>query len=119
MANRPIERRVLTLSAAGLDNEEIGRRFKRSAAMIARLIVLAELPQRSSPLPSGPSGFSAGSPLRPLERRVLRWREAGATPEEIGARFRRSPEHMRRVERYARHKLEPGLRSNTDLSPGG
>jgi hypothetical protein len=40
--------------------------------------------------------------LRPLERRVLRWREDGASFDEIAARFRRSPEFIERVVDMAR-----------------
>jgi hypothetical protein len=41
-----------------------------------------------------------------LERRLLRWRHYGATYAEIGARFRRSPAFVARVETLARYKLE-------------
>lgn len=44
--------------------------------------------------------------LRPLERRLLRWRHYGATHAEIGERFRRSPAFVARVETLARYKLE-------------
>ena len=44
--------------------------------------------------------------LRPLERRLLRWRHYGATYTEIGPRFRRSPAFVARVEAFARYKLE-------------
>jgi hypothetical protein len=43
--------------------------------------------------------------LRPLERRLLWWREQGVGYEELSSRFRRSPEFLARVERYARYKL--------------
>jgi DNA-binding CsgD family transcriptional regulator len=46
--------------------------------------------------------------LRPLERRVLRWRSAGALYSEIGPRFRRSPGFVQRVEELARYKLRVG-----------
>ena len=35
--------------------------------------------------------------LRPIERRVLDLRDAGIPIDEIGRRFNRSPEHIRRV----------------------
>ena len=43
--------------------------------------------------------------LRPLERRLLRWRGQGVDHDELSSRFRRSPEFLARVERYARYKL--------------
>jgi DNA-binding CsgD family transcriptional regulator len=98
MSRRPIERRVLQLVADGVDEGEIARRFKRSADGIGRLAVLARLP-RPAARPA------AGATLRPLERRVIAWVEAGADHAEIGARFRRSGAHIERVERLARHKL--------------
>jgi DNA-binding CsgD family transcriptional regulator len=99
VTRRAIERRVLRLAAEGYDDAEIGRRFKRSPAMIGRLIAMAELPRPESP------GPQPASVLRPLERRVLRWRDAGADHAEIGARFRRSAGHISRVEGFARRKL--------------
>jgi DNA-binding CsgD family transcriptional regulator len=101
VTGRPIERRVLRLVAEGTDDAEIARRFKRSPEMIGRLVVMARLPR---PQPRRPAP-SAGS-LRPLERRVLRWRDLGADHAAIGARFKRSPEHIGRVERFARDKRD-------------
>jgi DNA-binding CsgD family transcriptional regulator len=46
--------------------------------------------------------------LRPLERRVLRWRAQGADHDELAPRFRRSPEFLARVEEYAHYKLAAG-----------
>jgi hypothetical protein len=43
--------------------------------------------------------------LRPLERRLLWWRDQGVDYDELSSRFRRSPEFLARVERYARYKL--------------
>ena len=96
---RPIERRVLQLKAEGHDDVEIARRFKRSADGIGRLIVMAGIPR-----PESAPRLAAGA-LRPLERRVLRWADAGADHAEIGARFHRSPEHIGRVQRFAQDKL--------------
>ena len=97
--SRPLERRLLRLDAEGHDTVEIARRFKRSPAAVARLIVLARLPRPEHP------ELQPAPVLRPLERRVLRWREAGAEPAEIGARFKRSAGHISRVEGFARNKL--------------
>ncbi len=96
---RPVERRVLALTEAGLDDAEIARRFKRGERWVAQVRRLAELERPpSTPEPED-------DPLRPLERRVLRWRRRGADHEELARRFRRSPEHMARIEEYANYKL--------------
>lgn len=95
---RPVERRVLSLTEQGLDDAEIGRRFRRSADWTARVRELSAIPR--------PAGHQLrGDVLRPLERRVLRWRAAGAEPEEFSARFRRSPDFVRQVEALARYRL--------------
>lgn len=95
---RPVERRVLRWADAGLDDAEIGRRFGRSERWTAQVRFLADidLPRVRRP---------DGDPLRPLERRVLRWREQGVDHDELALRFRRSPAHMARVEEYANYKL--------------
>ncbi len=46
-----------------------------------------------------------GDVLRPLERRVLRWRAAGAEHEALSPKFRRTPEFLRQVESLAHYKL--------------
>lgn len=100
---RPLERRVLRLVDEGVAEVEIARRFRRSPQMIGRIIALARLPRANGP--DAPKGKG----LRPLERRVLRWRDGGAAYSEIGPRFRRSPAFVERVEFYARYKLgQPG-----------
>jgi hypothetical protein len=43
--------------------------------------------------------------LRPLERRILQWRADGADHAEIGRHFRRSAEHVERIEQAAGYKL--------------
>jgi hypothetical protein len=43
--------------------------------------------------------------LRPLERRLLRWRRAGLRHEDLSGRFRRSPEFLARVQDHDRYKL--------------
>lgn len=95
---RPVERRVLKWHDAGVDRDEIARRFRRSPAHIDRILRLAQLPDRDA------EAVEHEGVLRPLERRVLRWREQGLEHEEIARRFRRSPEHIRRIEGLARYR---------------
>jgi DNA-binding CsgD family transcriptional regulator len=100
---RPVERRIKRWAAAGLDDADIGRRFGRGARWTAQVRRLAELDR---PLAAGGGGAGGGDDrLRPLERRVLRLRAQGVDHDELSVRFRRSPEHMARVEEYAHYKL--------------
>ena len=107
---RPVERRVLRWAEAGVDDAEIARRFGRSERWVAQVRFLADL-DRTAPLDRPDlSDRSEGSDraadrLRPLERRLLRWRRAGVRFEDLGGWFRRSPEFLARVEDYARYKL--------------
>jgi DNA-binding CsgD family transcriptional regulator len=96
-ALRPIERRVLRLSEQGTDHREIARRFRRSPDYIARVIGFARLPGRRR--------RRGHEVLRPVERRILDWRQQGADYAEIGPRFGRSPDFVERVERLAQYKL--------------
>ena len=97
---RPVERRVLRLSKAGLDDDEIARRFRRSPEWVKRVRSLAALHDAHGTSPRGDI-------LRPLERRVLRWRDQGLSHEVLGPRFRRSPSFLAQVERLAHYKLHP------------
>lgn len=98
---RPLERRVLDMLDAGMDEVEIALRFRRSPRFIMQVATLARHPGREGP-------EERDEVLRPLERRVLRWRSRGASHPDIARRFRRSPDHIRRVEGLAYYKL--GLR---------
>jgi DNA-binding CsgD family transcriptional regulator len=93
---RPLERRITRLAAAGMPPQEIGRRFHRSGSHVERVLTLAGLPDRHArPRADG---------LTPIERRLLRWRDAGATPEEVADRFRRGPGYVERVLALADYK---------------
>ena len=94
---RPVERRVLRLVDDGLDDVEIGRRFRRSPDWVARVRTLAQYPRHGR--------YMQGDVLRPLERRLLRWRATGADYEQISLRFRRSPQFLQQVELLANYKL--------------
>ena len=94
---RPLERRVCRLAADGVFPAEIGRRFNRSEEFIERVLTLASLPDRHAPLPR------AG--LRPLERRLLRWRDEGVSSRELADRFRRGPGYIAQVLKLADYRL--------------
>lgn len=91
-----IERRMVRLASEGIGDEEIARRFRKSPGFVQRVLELARTPRRGT----GPTD----SLLRPVERRVLKWREDGASPSDIAARFRRHPRSIEQIERLARYK---------------
>jgi len=93
----PLERRVLRLVDQGMPDDEIGRRFRRSPQFATRVATLARVPRPPRP---------RRHRLRPVERRVLKWRERGVDHAEIGRRFRRGPGHVAQIERLARYKAE-------------
>lgn len=95
---RPLERRIHRLATAGVVPDEIGRRFHRSGDYVERVLELASLPGRRAP--------ERSSGLRPLERRLLRWRDKGASLDELADRFRRGPGHLERVLALADYKQE-------------
>jgi hypothetical protein len=99
---RPVERRVLRWSESGFDDAEIARRFGRGERWAAQVRFLADLDR---PLSSSASD-QRHDRLRPIERRLLRWREQGVGHDELSGRFRRSPEFLARVEEYANYKLD-------------
>ena len=94
---RPVERRVLRLVADGVDHIEIARRFRRQPDFVDRVIEYAGMP-RTGIRPTGDA-------LRPVERRILKWRASGAAHADIGRRFHRSAGHIRRIEQLAAYKL--------------
>ena len=95
---RPLERRVSKLAADGVVPAEIGRRFNRSEDFVVRVLELASVPGRSAPDSTGG--------LRPLERRLLRWREEGVSAPELADRFHRGPDYIERVLALADYKQQ-------------
>ena len=95
---RPLERTVLRRSNEGMSAEEVARRIGRSPETVERVMAMATMHDGTQRRP-------AGDVLRPLERRVLRWRADGASYEEIALRFLKSPTFIRRVEALSLHKL--------------
>lgn len=94
---RPLERRVVRMAAEGVDDAEIGQRFRHSPEWAARVRALAQVPRIRIPV--------AGDVLRPIERRVLRWRADGVDYDDMAPRFRRTPRYLRQVETLAHYKL--------------
>ena len=101
---RPIERRVLALKEAGVPDNEIAHRFRRGRRFMDQVEELAHLDGRDAKQRRRPGA------LRPVERRILAWRDRGMSSEEIAGRFRRSPDFVARVERIARYKLRNAAR---------
>jgi hypothetical protein len=95
---RPIERRMLKLAAAGAGDVEIAWRFRRTPKSVRQVVACARLPRGDGRPPSRGG-------LRPIEQRVLRWRDQGVEFEVLAARFRRGPGFLEQVERLARYKL--------------
>lgn len=94
---RPVERCVLRLVADGVDHTEIARRFRRRPDFVDRVIAFAAMPHVRAQ--------TAHDELRPVERRILKWRAGGAGHADIGRRFGRSAGHIRRIEQLATYKL--------------
>jgi hypothetical protein len=89
------------LAEQGVDDAEIGQRFRHSPEWAARVRALAQVPRTRSPV--------HGDVLRPIERRVLRWRADGVDYDTMAPRFRRTPRYIRQVETLALYKLRgPG-----------
>jgi len=95
---RPLERRIARLADEGVDELEIAWRFRKSPRFVRQVQSLAERDTR-------PGDGVGDEALRPLERRLLRWRDLGFDHEELAPRFRRTPEFLSRVEEMARYKL--------------
>jgi DNA-binding CsgD family transcriptional regulator len=101
---RPVERVVRRLVDSGIEPGEVAWRLRRSPRSVKQILELSKRTPTVARPPVPPQI------LRPLERRILTWLAEGASYAEIGARFRRSPDFIRRVEEIARAKmLDAGL----------
>lgn len=97
---RPLTRTVTRLDRGGMPIGEIAWRLRRSPGHIARVLEWSQLRR-----PSEAPARVADPALRPIERRVLQARSEGIDRAETAARFRRSPQHIANIERYADAKL--------------
>lgn len=97
---RPLERRVVAMSAAGLDHSEIAAKINRSASHVERVLGWAEIPRNQPP---------PGKATMARERRVLDLRSAGESHDEIASRFKRSARSIRQIEGLAHFRLAMNL----------
>ena len=95
---RPLERRVRQLVGEGVSYDEIAWRFRRSPGFIRRVSEFSQIDRSANKRAETPI-------LRPVERVVRSSTERGLSTNEIASRLRRSPEWVRRVERYTDYKL--------------
>lgn len=96
---RPMERTVRRLSANGHDEVDIAWRLRRTPRYVRQVLELSERSDRAGTDSRDDRG------LRPIERRVLWWREQGLTHDDLAPRFRRGPRFLEQVERLAHYKL--------------
>ena len=101
---RAKERVIKRLAERGMTEPEIAWRFKSSPRHIQRTLRLTEIPR-------SPREDITSSETTALERTVLKARGRGLSHAEIGARLRRSPAFVARVERFAALRLEQGADS--------
>lgn len=105
---RPIERRVLAMSAAGLDHREIAEKLNRSPRHVERVIGWSQIPRSRPPARRTP---------RAVERRVLDLRSEGESHDEIATRFKRSPRSIRQIEGLAHFRLALDLLEREENHP--
>lgn len=101
---RPKERVIKRLADSGMSESEIAWRFRRSPGHIQRTLRLIDIPRP-------PRVGAVRSTATAVERTVLKARDRGVTHAEIGARMRRSPGFVARVEHLAALRVEKGYGS--------
>lgn len=101
---RAKERVIKRLADSGMDESEIAWRFRSSPGHIQRTLRLIDMPR-------APREGGVRSAATALERTVLKARSRGASHAEIGARMRRSPGFVARVEQFAALRAEKGYGS--------
>ena len=98
---RAKERVIKRLADSGMTESEIAWRFRSSPRHIQRTLRLIDIPR-------SPREDTGSSATTPLERTVLKARSRGVSHAEIGARLRRSPSFVARVEQFAALRAETG-----------
>lgn len=101
-----LERRVVALSEAGLDESAIGVKFRRSPRFIRQVLTIGEIRKDLQTPGLRGVGSAPAIGMSPRQRVVMKWRARGASYAEIASRLRRSPAYVRRIELMARWKSE-------------
>ncbi len=99
---RPIERAVRRMSGEGMSTSEIAVKLRKRPRTI-ELIEWCAQKRLDGEMAKAPTH---GGPLTPLERSILRRLEQGDTYGVVGSRIMRSGAQVRRLEAYARFKLD-------------
>lgn len=99
---RPIERVVMRMARSGMSTSDIALKLRKRPRSVELIEWCAE--QRLA----GTLGTARthGGPLTPLERCIFRHLEHGETHGMVGSRINRSGAQVRRLEAYARFKLD-------------
>ncbi len=92
---RPLERRVLSMAADGVEIDEIARRICKTPDRVESIIAWTDIP-RTRPV-------TRRSPTA-VESRVLALLADGESHERIGRRFHRSARYVRQVEGLAHYR---------------
>jgi hypothetical protein len=93
------------MSAAGIDDDEIGARLRRSASYPARVRAMSRLHEPSRGV-ADHAVVDRSSGLRPLERVVLHRLSEGVTHSDLARRLHRQEGFVEFIEAMASYKLE-------------
>ncbi|MEL7208060.1 MAG: hypothetical protein AAGK32_07480, partial [Actinomycetota bacterium] len=90
----------------GLSNSEVAWRLRRSPGFVERVEALSGIERTAGTVSDATADDAApGVELRAIERCVMNSLEAGSGYAEIASRLRRTPNYVRRVERFAKLRL--------------
>jgi DNA-binding CsgD family transcriptional regulator len=92
---RPLERRVLSMEAEGVEISEIAKRIRKTPDRVKSIIAWSDIPRTRESTRRSPS---------PVESRVLLLLARGESHERIGRRLHRSAQYVRQVEGLALYR---------------
>lgn len=92
---RPLERRVLSMAAEGVEIDEIAKRIRKRPDRVESIIAWTDIPRTRPAIRRSPT---------PVESRVLALLAEGESHERIGRRLRRSAQYVKQVEGLAHYR---------------